>query len=285
MNKINLSVLMVLAVLCTDFRANSQHKSLKIISYNIFDSFRGDTLVKNLFAEVITKEQPDIIALQEVKGYSEKSLNDFAKSLGMQYSALQRGKGHSVALISKYPISNVKKITKNMFHGYMYANILGYHIVVAHLAPFTYMERNKEMDALIAFLNTLQKEDKVLVMGDLNAMSPADKKDYGTEKIALMKASEARNAHIRNLNNGEIDYSAMQKIIDAGYFDTWRRFNKKFEKSAPTSIKKHNNYTRIDYILANKTLKKVCLKAYMIKNELTEKISDHYPQVLELKIN
>ncbi|WP_353140504.1 endonuclease/exonuclease/phosphatase family protein, partial [Pseudopedobacter sp.] len=199
--KINASILMVLVVLCTIFKASSQHKSLKIVSYNIFDSFRGDSSIKKLFIELAGQEQPDIIALQEVKGYTEQSLNVFAKSLGMQYSALQRERGHSVALISRYPISNVKKVTKNMFHGYIYANILDYHLVVAHLAPFTYMERNMEMDSLIAFLNTLQKEDKVLVMGDLNAMSPADKKSYGTDKIVMMETTEAKNAHIRNLNN------------------------------------------------------------------------------------
>jgi len=281
----NRKFITVLAILLSlSFGAKSQNKQLKIISYNIFDSFRGDSVVKNLFVQLIGKEKPDIIALQEVKGYSEQSLNDFAKSMDMPYSALQRERGHSVALISKYPITNVKKVTKKVFHGYMYADILDYHIVVAHLAPFTYTQRNVEMDSLLTFLSKLQ-DHKILVMGDLNAMSPLDKGSYGSDKIALMQASEAKNAHIRNLNNGKIDYSAMQKILDAGYLDTWRTLNKNFEKSAPTTIKKHNNYTRIDYILVNNTLKKQCLKAYMIKNELTEKISDHYPQVLEIKIN
>src|SRR5690606_34612435 len=100
-----------------------------------------------------------------------------------------------------------------------------------------------------------------------------------TSKMNLIRQTETNNTEVKILKDGKIEYSTIQNILDYGFFDSWRMFSSKYEKSAPTKLRSHNNYTRIDYIFISHSLSNDYEKAYMVKDNVTDYLSDHYPCV------
>lgn len=256
----------------------------KVLSYNVYEGFRNDSIYIKAFQKWVAERSPDVVAFQEMNGFSKEKLVDLAKGAGYKYNVLQKRAGFPIALMSKYPITNVLKVTEGMQHGFLYGKIAGYHFFVTHLHPGNYENRIVEVDTLLKYINRVPKNEKILLMGDLNNMSPLDKHDYDNpDKMKLVFNSEKNNPGSKITNNGVIDFTAMQKLLDAGLYDTWRLFNTVYDKSAPTKLRKHKNYTRIDYIYVNEALKADVVDATIVKDDLTDVLSDHYPMLLILK--
>ena len=266
------------------FAGKSDQKTFKVLSYNAYEGFRKDSTYIRAFQKWVAERGPDVVAFQELNGFSKDQLVAMAKGAGFPYTVLQKRTGFPIAIMSKYPISNVKKVMEGMQHGFVYAKILDYNFFVTHLDPKTYQKRIVEVDTLLKYINQIPKTEKILLMGDFNNMSPLDKKDYANaEKMKLVLNSEKNHPETSVTNNGEIEFTAIQKLLDAKLLDTWRLFNTNYEKSAPTKIRTHHNYTRIDYIWVNEALKSQCLDATIVKDDLTDALSDHYPMLLILK--
>lgn len=266
----------------------SNPKQFKILSYNILEGFKKDSSKRRSFIQWADSIKADVIALQEVNHYSHADIEKLAQEMGYPYAVLLKEKGYPTGLISKYPISNIKRVTDGLVHGYIYGQIKDYHFIVLHLNPLSYEKRQAEIACVLDDAKSLPKKSKVLMMGDFNSLSPQDSSAYNSNdrKLKLLQNQELKRPNIKNLHNGKIDYSVMQSILAAGFIDSWKYLHPtSYEKSAPTPIIKTSadNYVRVDYILVSKRLKKKIAKAYIIKDELTHQLSDHYPTVLILK--
>lgn len=264
-------------------------KILKVISYNILQGFReDDPELKKSFMKWADSINPDVIAFQEMNGYTNEELKELGQKMGYPYTALVRETGYPPAIISKYPLKNTGKITEGLLHGFLYTQILDQHFVVLHLNPFSYKKRNEEIRIVLDQLSNVPEKESVLIMGDFNSLAPTDSLFYGKndEKLVLMKEKELENDKIRNLNNENLDYSVIQLIIDAGYIDTWKQMHpENYTKSAPTSSMRSDpaNDVRIDYIWINEAMRPRLKNSTIIKDDLSERLSDHYPMLLELK--
>ncbi|WP_199118205.1 endonuclease/exonuclease/phosphatase family protein [Pedobacter sp. ASV28] len=266
------------------FSAEKDPGVFKILSYNVYEGFRKDSIYIKAFQGWVTEKGPDVVAFQELNGFSKDKLVELAKSAGFPYTVLQKRAGFPIALMSKYPITNVIKVTEGMRHGFLYGKIAGYHFFVTHLDPKVYEKRIVEVDTLLKYILRIPKNEKILLMGDFNNMSPLDKSDYeNADKMRLVWNAEKNNPGTKITNNGAIDYTAIQKLLDAGLQDTWHLFNSTYDKSAPTQLRRHHNYTRIDYIFINEALKVDAIDATLVKDDLTDVLSDHYPMLLLLK--
>lgn len=266
------------------FSGKADPNTFKVLSYNVYEGFRKDSIYINAFQKWIKEKNPDVVAFQELNGFSKDQLVEMAKNAGYPYTVLQKRAGFPIALMSKYPVSNILKITEGMQHGMLYAKIAGYHFFITHLNPKDYQKRIIEADTLLKYINRIPKDEKILLMGDFNNMSPLDKADYANPaKMKLVLNSEKNNPETHITNNGLIDYTAIQKLLDGGLIDSWRLFNKTYDKSAPTKLRHHQNYTRIDYIFINNALKADAIDATIVKDEFTDVLSDHYPMLLILK--
>ncbi|TKC64999.1 hypothetical protein FBD94_00095 [Pedobacter hiemivivus] len=266
------------------FSAQKDANLFKVLSYNVYEGFRKDSIYIKAFQKWVAEKSPDVVAFQELNSMSKEKLVDLAKGAGYKYTVLQKRAGFPIALMSKYPITNVVKVTEGMQHGFLYGKIAGYHFFVTHLHPKDYQKRIVEVDTLLKYINRIPKSEKILLMGDFNNMSPLDKSDYdNVDKMNLVLNSERNHPDIKTTNNGAIDYTAIQKLLDAGLVDSWRLFNTVYDKSAPTQLRQHKNYTRIDYIYLNEALKADAVDATIVKDDLTDTLSDHYPMLLILK--
>ncbi|MEX2336417.1 MAG: endonuclease/exonuclease/phosphatase family protein [Fulvivirga sp.] len=278
-------------------------ENFKLLNYNALHGFSGDSLLKERFINWVNKIDPDMVAFQEMNGYSQNEIGELAESYGHPYAVIMNREfgvpvTHPLAITSKFPIVKVERVMDNMWHGYIYARINDLHLFVTHLAPFTLKDRQKDIKKILTHINLLPKGENVLIAGDMNALSPMDSTMYDDYLLKRMKRIEGRLEpksgtpivrdriiYRNNLNNNQIDYSVIQMIIDEGLKDTFYLTNRKFKNSVPSAgfSKKSSIPRRIDYVWVNDELARLLLSAEIIQDEVTAHLSDHYPILVEFK--
>lgn len=281
----------------------AQEKTLKLISYNVYWGMRQDsTENKSKFAEWIRTQDPDILALQEMNGFTAQN-PDFAPKganpLNLQKLAASYGHPHvfivrepapdgsisfPVAITSKYPIVNVTRVIENASHGFITAEIEGHHFVVTHFHPFSSEKRGHEIDQILATVKSKPAANKWLLMGDLNSVSPLDKSEYDNNLLRnFIREDRKKRPHNQNLGkDDELDYSVQQKVLGAGFVDALKMFHPQFIPTAPTKLfyDQSSHPLRYDYVYVSENMKSDVVKCEVIKDEFTDVYSDHYPVLL-----
>ena len=285
---------------------NAQKKTeFTVLNYNALHGFQNDTLLKQQYINWVKDMQPDVVAYQEMNGFSQNAIGELADSYGHPYAVIMNQEfgvpvTHPLAITSKYPILNVERVLDNMWHGYLYAHINGIHMIVTHLAPFTLKDRQEDIRKIMAQIDLFPKKDKILLMGDFNALSPEDSDMYGEELLNAMKNTEGqyiakskspilrnRTIYRRNLNNGEVDYSVIQTILASGFKDSFYLKNIKFKNSVPTKgyTRSNSKLRRIDYIFVEEELAGNVISADILQDEMTSELSDHYPVLVKFDLS
>ena len=270
--------LALLLLLTVGLQGLAQQSSRKFISYNVLHGLNGDSALTDRFVDWVKQEDPDIIAYQELNGYDEDALEKLAARYKHPYVAINTGVTHPIALSSKFPIVLVHKKTTNFWHSYLYANIEGVHVFVTHLSPFDVQSRRNDMEVIIA--------------GDLNALAASDSAMYGEDLLKRMLKSEGRlepksglpivkgkTIYRHKLNTRRIDYTVTDKLLAAGFLDSYTLKNSGFSNSVPTKghASKNSVLRRIDYIWVNQAMADLLTGAAIIKTSATDNLSDHYP--------
>jgi exodeoxyribonuclease-3 len=121
-------------------------------------------------------------------------------------------------------------------------------------------------------------------MGDLNSLSSLDNYD---EK-ELLKEMKKLNTHKFTSRFGEshLRKEVISKIQEFGLVDALKLFSDKFEYSVPTTFNKdvdHITKLRLDYIFVTNDLKKFVKDIQIIRNDETDRLSDHFPILIEIE--
>ncbi len=286
--KINLLLIVCVLISAIGMELHAQSKKLKIINYNVLEGIRLDTTSNHQkFAEWVNEQNPDILALQELNFFTQKKLEQLARSFNHSYAVLLKEAGYPVGITSKYPIVNVQKVLDNMWHGFIKAEIMGYNIYVIHLSPHVYWKRREEIDLILeTSLSESKYAQKSIVMGDFNSVTELDVEAYQDGRLLKRLATvDEKLPAIENLADGKLDYEVHRKMAEAGYVDALRVKNKVFDSSAPTLRFSEDGKVpprRIDYIYVSKDLKRKVFSASIIKDQFTHYHSDHYPVTIEL---
>jgi len=286
-------IFLILAAGCiTVTKAQSTNPWMKFLSYNVLHGFSGDTARESNYVEWVSKINPDVIAYQELNGFTQDSLEKLAKRYGHLYAAINTGVTHPIGITSRYPIVMVQHVTENMWHSYLYGIVNGVHVFVTHLSPFDVNSRRADLDIVLAHTALLPADEKIIVMGDFNSLASIDSAQYGENLLAAMRKSEGRlepksglpivegkTIYRHNLDNGRIDYTVTNKMLAAGFRDAYYLTNKKFKASAPTEgyRNKNSKLKRIDYIWVNGAMAATVRAADIIDDSQTKNLSDHYP--------
>ena len=271
------ALLCILALVWSGAQSAFAQKELKVLSYNVLKGLQNDSLIQAEYIDWVNKLSPDIVAYQEMNGFTQKSLEKFAERYGHPYAIQSKIEGFPVALSSRYPIVNVQKVVDNMWHAYIYANVNNIHIFVVHFSPFSYKKRQSEMKQILAHAALLPQDEKILIMGDFNSLDASEAEHHTADYVSSMQEREKKEAHIRNLNNGKVDYTVMSYIKDAGFKDTYWLTNKTATNSIPTKKYGKPSMRRIDYMWANPAMAKFVKSSTVIHDATTDHISDHYP--------
>lgn len=279
--------------------------SLRILSYNVKHGFEGDTVAMSRYITWVKGISPDVVMYQEMNGFTQKKLAALAQKYGHVYSIILNQESgfdatHPLALTSRYPIIDVKMYLDSMWHGCIHAKVEGLDLFVTHLAPFTLKDRQKDAARIAAYVKELPPSANVLIGGDFNALSRSDSAGYGPRLISSIKRLEGRlepksgtaivkyrTIYRNNLNNGQIDYSVTDTLLQAGLIDAVRFKNARFRNSVPTKVNLNKNSVprRVDYIWVNPALSRYLLRAEIIQDSVTDSLSDHYPVLIVCRRN
>ena len=291
MNKTKLKITALLGgiILCTSsaYASLDEAKQLKIISYNVYNGMKLDESEgKQQYIDWAKAQDADIIAWQEMNFFTREKLEKFAAGYGHKYAVLLKESPDDpaffpVAITSKYPIVNVNKVVDNLWHGALFADVGNYHFVITHMNPFWTAKRIDEINLIIDSIKySRDPNGKWIIAGDLNSFSPADKADY--DKSTLLediKEKQKKRPILENLVNGQLSYTVQQNLLDAGYIDALKLKHKEFISTAPTKVfyDQASLPLRYDYIYVSPPLKNNVIDVKVLKDDFTDKYSDHYP--------
>ena len=278
----------VFLLFCFKPAAYCQEKSFRIITWNVYEGMKLDTTKhKTAFASWIRDKDPDVMAFQEMNRFTQTSLEEFARSYGHAYSVLLKENGFPVALTSKYPITNIERVTEGMHHGYIQATVGGIAFFVVHLSPHKYKKRQEEIDLTLAAAALVRDKRKTIILGDFNSQSPQDSVFYVDGKmVEVQKILKTKYPEYDNLRNGQLDYDAVRTVLMKRYTDPVynpKKLTISFSAEIQGDPDLKFNKTRIDYIFLNSFFKRKIKKGFIIRDTFTDIMSDHYPVCVELK--
>ena len=289
-------LLFLLAIGAAEENQNPHSDDLKIISYNVLYGFNHGKNI-NDGANWIKEQNPDVVALEELNGFTQHKLESVAKNWGHNYAQILKENGFPVGLTSKEPIETIEKRLHDMHHGYLHCKTAGLNFFVIHLSPFDLARRRIEAGIICAKAKALiEREEPVIVLGDFNAFSPYDQKQLSNKKEFLQRmiAQEQKDEKRRNLDNGKMDFSVLQTFFDAGLIDTYVKTLDDAQDTTASfpsmlvskSPEEQNKFSRrLDFILLNKKMAQWILKAGVCRYSVLNKISDHYPVMVVLRRN
>ena len=129
----------------------ARKEKLRVISYNIWNGFEHDASRRANFIDWIKGQQPDILAITELVGFTEKNLGQLASEYGHKYYAIVKEEGYPVGITSNEPITVVKKQVEDFWHGMLHVKTYGLDIIVTHLSPHDWKFRLKEAQMLTKY--------------------------------------------------------------------------------------------------------------------------------------
>ena len=266
---------------------NRNSDTIRVMSYNIWNGFDWgkDKERENLFVEYIANEDTEILALQELCGFTDERLSKLAKRWGHDYSILHKESGYSVGITSKNPIELKEKRTKGYGHGMLHVKTYGYDMIVTHLNPFNYRQRLAEANNIINYLTEKKLTENTIVMGDLNAHSPFD-----ADFLERYSSDIAKVRKDINSSNGRFDYSVISRFLSYPLIDVCQKYVGEYERETfPTLVFwpkdktiKDRHIERIDFILLTTDLETSVIDAFIPNRGGVDYLSDHYPVAIEL---
>jgi endonuclease/exonuclease/phosphatase family metal-dependent hydrolase len=267
----------------------NERKSVRVLTYNAWYDFTQKADRKPEWLRYVRSLQSDILALQELNGYTEEKLAEDGKFWGHKFTALLKKDGFPTGITSRYPVENLRRVTEGYHHGMLSCKTGGIQVYVIHLHPGHWEIRHQEIDLLLKTLASHQLKEPVLLIGDFNTFSARDQAHYqqSPDMIPFFRRLDIRWKSNRNLRNDRLDYSHLQKIERAGYQDVIAERRERFLGTFPTKLRLDEDNgppRRLDYIFANKVLADKCIKAQYLINSKTDLLSDHYPAIAEFEI-
>jgi exodeoxyribonuclease-3 len=273
---------LLVLLLASTFGLASAQKTLRVLSYNVEDGFHhGDPAHLDQFVSWVKEQKPDIALYQEMNDFTPAKLTAFAARFGHNYSVLSKTTGYPVAITSRYPIKVIKIQNAPMTHSYIHARIHGYDIIVLHLNPHFQQIRAQEIQLVLKELATIPAKHKIILAGDFNSMNSHDGASITPQEIDRLRQKEQQNPKLRNLVNGEPDFSITAKVEATGLVDAYRL--DRGQDQPGYAINHPSIGHRIDYIWVSPDLKDNVLSCSFIYDQVTAHLSDHHPLFLVLQ--
>ena len=259
-----LKLLIVFLVFINQFIV-SQHKTdnnrtIKVMTYNIHHGVNNNKQFDlDGIANVIIKEKPDFVALQEVDSVIKRSNNlDLSKILGqktkMKYlfgNATKIDNGlYGVAILSKYPIIHSKNVA----------------------LPF---QKNEEPRTALQITSVLPSGDTISFIS--THLDYKDKNHYRKEQVQKINMAFNSNKYPTILA-GDINDIPSSKTLEILHTYWIPTFNKNNPKS---TFPADHPYKKIDYIFYSKKNKWKLLSQNVVNDSIA---SDHRPYIATLQL-
>lgn len=221
---------------------------------------------------------PDVVALQELTGWTVQQLAATGASWGHAHTLLLAKSSFKLGLTSAFPIETIGTVQKPLAHGLIHVRTGGVHYLVVHLQSNVVEKRIAEANALTALVSALLAAEKeVVVLGDLNSISPFDQDGCVIEAPSSWYAIYAPKAQ----PSGYLSTTEMSLLNDLGMIDTMAKLQLSWTRS-PTHLVPNGPWgTRVDYVYASPALAKRLVRAWVADAPQRRGWSDHFPVVAD----
>lgn len=250
---------------------------MKLISWNV-NGIRS--ILKKGFLEFLETHDPDILCLQETKASGEDVQLDLPQYHQYWNSAQKKGYSGTCIFTKEKPLSVVNGILLDIHDlegrtiTVEYPTFYLVNVYVPNskrdLSRLEYRSKQWDVDFL-KYLKSLEIKKPVIFCGDLNVA-------HTEIDLTFPKAN------VKNHGFTPEEREGFHRIIEAGFIDTFREFEKGPGHytwwSNFNNCRERNIGWRIDYFLISPALRPQLMNSYMLK-EVTG--SDHCPVVLDLK--
>lgn len=258
---------------------------LTILTWNTLFAGRdgGDDRRAQLQARLVPEVTPDVFLMQEARGLETgggAALHAFEAATGMRgFLALAPRTGQNIAIFIRAPLRPLAfEADTNHFHHTLasltvavpgVARPITFHS--AHLCPNGPIVRRREA----AYLAVHAAPDKLsLITGDFNSASPhdPDPADWAT-------LSPHHRARYLAEDMTGLDRSVLAQLEAAGWVDLGHKLDPEVTPTVPTAAYRDAEFAtfRCDYLLASQALAAVAQSYRVIRTDLTDAASDHYP--------
>lgn len=261
--------------------------SLRLITHNVFYGFTKVPDRKQTWLQWMDNQHPDVVVLQELNEYTPDQLAKDAATWDHSYSVLLKEEGFPTGITSRYVIEDVQRYVEGFHHGVIRAKIRDIYFYVIHLHPSNWEVRHREIDQILDNIKALPEGSPVVLAGDFNTFSPYDSLFYTHGRLEPFFAERDGTFTEKNLNNNNLDYGVIEKLLDQGFLDleySKRNDRYEFPGTFPTLIPKegeHGDLRRLDYVFTNKDFPGECKEALIIVNDTTQYVSDHLPLMVD----
>ena len=262
------------------------------MTYNILnggqDDFQFDRL--NIIIRIIKSVDPDVLVLQEGMYFDlngGRILYRIENETGLRGILAHTKTGQHVATFLRKDARIAENyIDTEHFHHAMIRTIIFLQnndlltIIGTHLCPHGGEKRVSEVQYAA---NYARKGELVLLLGDMNALSPSD--NY-TDSISRLP-SHYRTRYLMPSDNTTIDIRAIRTLETASFIDLHvLKSTSSIEYTAPTKLGQGKEFSkmRVDYIFGTPRIADTTSTCYVLKTSDTEIASDHYPVIAELQL-
>jgi exodeoxyribonuclease-3 len=254
---------------------------MRIVTWNLLVGGR-DRL--DAILTVLRREQPDVLTLQELRGWRGGRLANVAAALGMAAHLAPSVFGQPVAVLVRPPLRIVRRrsVTWRLHHAAAEVTVPTpagpLTVVSTHLNPFSPYRRMREAVWLAARLRP--RRGLALLAGDLNGLDPAG--DHTAAVAGL--APRYRRRHLGP--EGKVDTRAVAAFERAGLHDLWQLAGHGDGRTVPTTGVGGEEFgaMRLDYLLASADLSERVRQVQVLRGGECEYASDHYPVRADLDL-
>jgi exodeoxyribonuclease-3 len=249
-------------------------EEIKLLQFNILEGCINDETRLKRIGNFLRSNNYDIVGLNE----APITIGQIGREWGYQHSqiAVAEGREYYVAILSKYPIHLLDMYNTLFHHGMIHAKILDNHFIVTHLDPGDSLLRENE--ALLIKNIIMRINEPLMVMGDLNNLSPLDSKGHEENNIRkILQSTELLRKKFLDLE-GDINYRPIEYLLETGLTDLLDKWNAN-TYTVPTEYNKDSAHAvrmRLDYVLVKKFFGHN-FRVRVIQNKVTNSLSDHYP--------
>jgi exodeoxyribonuclease-3 len=216
---------------------------------------------------VIRRESPDLVALQELRGFDRQRIATLAESLGMTAHLAPSVFGQAVAVLVRPPlrIDGRESVTWRLHHAAAAVRLGPLTVVSTHLNANSGRRRYREATWLA---HRYGRRRLVLIAGDMNALS-GFAKTPATGRYSVGSRSDPR---------------AIAAFEKAGLCDLWKVAGAGPELTVPTAHGVGDPFDpmRLDYVFGSPAMAERVREVRVLRGGEIEYASDHHPLLVEL---
>ena len=261
--------------------------ALRVVSWNVLRDNIFDNNLEPHFARVLQALQPDVILIQEIYIYSEKTaLNHISEWLGSEWHAQQQG---DLITVSRFPFIENWRDSNHNLRARIFPTLLDvdgqpFLVFNAHLSCCDRdQDRQDEVDSFIGFLREvdLPEGTPFLLAGDLNLVGDAQ------QLITLLTGNiideEKFGPDFAPDWGGDALADLLPGHTHSIFKTTWRDDQTSFAPGRLDFIIYSDSVINAQgFVLETAELPAEVLAAYGLQAEDTVEASDHLPLVVDI---